>query len=47
MGGGICFVRGGVWAGSNHEVVGSVWYNFYQENYIIQNNISARRGSSG
>ena len=34
---------GGVWADSDLEVVGSVWYNFYQE----QNNISARRGSSG
>ena len=29
MGGGICFVRGGVWAGSDLELVGSVWYYFY------------------
>ena len=28
-GGGICFVRGGVWAGSDLELVGSVWYYFY------------------
>ena len=29
MGGGMCFVRGAVWAGNDLEVVGSVWYNFY------------------